>query len=113
MPHLIIEYAREIEDSLDPRELMQTVQNSALATQLFDASAVKTRARAYSSHINAGDYQYFIHVTARILSGRSDEQKHALSSQILSDLIKLRLRDISLSVEVCDLHQPSYAKQVL
>ena len=54
----------------------------------------------------------FIHVTLKILSGRSIEQKTMLSRSVLGMLEMFVLEKASISVEVVDIERESYAKVV-
>jgi len=111
MPHNIIEYSSE----LDPQaqEIIRAVHLGSVNSALFEEEDIKTRALAYQ-HVRLGqDSKFFIHVQAKLLSGRSPQQKSLLSDAILQQLIQLNLNNISLTVEVLDIDRDSYAKQVL
>ncbi|WDE04315.1 5-carboxymethyl-2-hydroxymuconate Delta-isomerase [Thalassomonas viridans] len=111
MPHNIIEYSSELEPDIE--NIMQAVHLGSVNSALFDEQDIKTRALPYR-HANLGqDSKFFIHVQAKILSGRSPEQKSLLSDAILQQLIQLELSAISLTVEILDIDKSSYAKQVI
>ena len=111
MPHNIIEYSSSLEPHIPA--IINAVHLGALNSALFDKSDIKTRAIAYQ-HVSLGtDCEYFIHVNAKILSGRNSEQKTQLSHLMLQALEQLDLRAISLTVEVTDIDKVSYAKQVI
>ena len=73
MPHCIIEHSPNI----PPEGLMHAVFNGALHTQLFfpDGADIKVRAIAYKNFKIGDGKAYFVHVVAKILAGRTDEQK--------------------------------------
>ncbi|WP_428034941.1 5-carboxymethyl-2-hydroxymuconate Delta-isomerase [Amphritea sp.] len=110
MPHCIIEYSDTLRSQLSPLTLMQTVYNGALTSGLFEGPDIKTRALAYEDFLTGADPAPFIHVTIRILSGRTDEQKQRLSSTVQKGLTEMGLTGISITVEVVDIHSSSYGK---
>ena len=113
MPHCIIEYSKDLENSVKPLALINAVHQGALASQLFDESHIKTRARAYSRYKTGTGDSRFLHVTAHILSGRNSEQKTKLSRTILSQLESLDLTEVTITVQICDIETGSYSKTVL
>ena len=112
MPHCIIEYAKPLEDRLDPTKLVQTVYEGAYSSGLFEGPDIKTRAIAYGEYLTGTDKAAFIHVTVKILKGRTDEQKQRLSSTVIKSLISLQLSDISITVDIVDMESKSYAKHL-
>lgn len=111
MPHCIIEHS----SSLDASELNHVVFQGALESKLFDPEGrdIKVRRIAYDDFQTGTERQDFIHVTVRILSGRSDEAKLRLSHSVLEKLESLSLSDTSLTVEIVDMDRDSYAKRVV
>ena len=112
MPHCIIEYARPLETRLSPTELVNAVYEGASRSELFEGPDIKTRAIAYEAYLTGTDTTAFIHVTVRILSGRSPEQKQRLSSTVAKRLADLGLTDISITVEIIDMERESYEKHI-
>ena len=112
LPHCIIEYARPLEARLNPTELINAVYHGACDSGLFEGPDIKTRAIAYEAYLTGADATAFIHVTARILSGRSIEKKQRLSSTVAKRLADLGLTDISITVEIIDMERESYEKHI-
>lgn len=112
MPHLIIEYSKQIEDTVDITAIMEKVFQGAVAANLFAEKDIKVRAHAYQLHMNGAGLNGFIHVSSRILSGRNTEQKTQLTQAVLTELKKLGLADLSITVEVLDIDRDSYAKHI-
>ncbi|WDE10794.1 5-carboxymethyl-2-hydroxymuconate Delta-isomerase [Thalassomonas haliotis] len=110
MPHNIIEYSAELEAHIP--EIIQAVHQGSFESGLFDEQDIKTRALAYQHTRLGQDSRFFIHVQAKLLSGRTPEQKKHLSQAVLKQLAQLDLHAISLTVEVLDIDKSSYAKQV-
>lgn len=108
MPHCIIEFSENLTDSVSPDEMVKTVYQAALDTDLFDPATVKSRAISYQ-HI-LGNAERFVHVTAKILSGRTTEQKIALSNLIMERLQGLPFPAVELSVDIVDMEKTTYSK---
>jgi len=113
VPHCIIEYSKDLENSVKPLALINAVHQGAVASKLFDESHIKTRTRSYEVYKTGISDNAFIHVTARILSGRTVAQKAGLSTEILAELKMLGLSGVTMTVQICDIESESYAKAVL
>ncbi|MFH1981491.1 MAG: 5-carboxymethyl-2-hydroxymuconate Delta-isomerase [Pseudomonadota bacterium] len=112
MPHCIVEYSKELEAKVSPSELLTAVYRGALKSGLFVSDDIKTRSVSYENHTTGERVMDFIHVTAKILSGRSDALRANLSNCILAELTLIDLSSITLTVEICDMDRASYAKTV-
>lgn len=111
MPHCIIEYSDSLSEA--PETLMSTVFDAALASELFQTSAIKVRAVSYAFHLNgAPQYDHFLHVNLKILSGRNAEQKSKLSGMVFDSLLALNIGNTSITVEVSDLDKASYSRNI-
>ncbi|WP_426415311.1 5-carboxymethyl-2-hydroxymuconate Delta-isomerase [Aestuariirhabdus sp. LZHN29] len=113
MPHCIIEYSQELAANVDPGVLVDSVHAGAINSALFEEHAIKSRAIAYQYFRSGVQPQSFVHVTLRILSGRTLVQRKALSESVLSALTGLGLKGVSLTVAVEDMERESYAKVVV
>lgn len=108
MPHCIIEHSND----LTPKPLIDAVYQGSLESALFQPDDIKTRTIAYQ-HYQSGELpQSFVHVTAKILSGRNIEQRRQLAQLILQAIEKVGLKAISLTVEIVQIENESYAKIV-
>ncbi len=113
MPHCVIEYSKGIEKIVHPSKLMDAVFKGALQSNLFEADDIKTRAISFEHAQLGSKAKAFVHVTARILSGRNLKEKKGLSNQILKHLRTMNLNSISLTVEVTEIERESYSKIVV
>jgi 5-carboxymethyl-2-hydroxymuconate isomerase len=117
MPHCIIEYSQELEANFDPTLMIDATHNGAVASGLFDESHIKSRTVSYQHYKTGTGKLRFIHITAKILSGRSRKQKASLSQHILEQfkllLIDKGLTSIVLTVEVRDMDKETYSKAIL
>lgn len=111
MPHCVIEHS----DRIDGNMLIEAVHKGALASELFEptGSDIKVRATAFSNYKTGVVDLKFVHVTLKILSGRTSEQKEMLSNTVLDKLSDLSLTNCSISVEVQDIDRASYAKVIV
>ncbi len=110
MPHCIIEHSSNITGD----KLVPLVYKGALKSELFEAdgSDIKVRVLPFEHYQTGNVNMDFIHVTLKILSGRSIEQKTMLSRSVLGMLEMFVLEKASISVEVVDIERESYAKVV-
>ena len=111
MPHCIVEYTESLESAVD--EIMREIHKASMITGLFSEKSIKVRAIPYRHALVAGLEAPFVHVTARIFAGRTIEQKMQLSGQILQGIKQVMLEACSLTVEVVDIDEQSYAKMSL
>ncbi|MGF1849148.1 5-carboxymethyl-2-hydroxymuconate Delta-isomerase [Vibrio lentus] len=111
MPHCIIEHSSSIKSD----ELNNKVFLGALNSGLFEADGrdIKVRSIDYQNYQTGTTKADFIHVTLRILSGRSDENKATLSNTVMMQLESLSLVDASITIEVVDMDRNSYSKVVV
>lgn len=110
MPHCIIEYSESLEKQIQVQQLLQTVYDGAVASGLFQPEDIKVRANVYQHWYLNAPQQHFIHVTARILSGRTLNQREMLASELLSAINALALSQSSVTVEVTEMERDSYRK---
>ncbi len=106
MPHCIIEHSDNFDAQV--KQLMNSVFEGAAASGLFNASDIKTRALSFNHYQVGNKTSPFIHVAAKILSGRTDQQKHKLSTEILNKIEALQLTEHILTIEVVDIHRASH-----
>lgn len=112
MPHIIVEYAENLMNEDQVADLLQTIHQSVSDSGLFDASHIKTRAYPFRFFTQAGGSQPYIHIQARIKSGRDANNKKQLSDTIVSNLKQLSLSPSVLTVEIMDMDRNSYGKIV-
>ncbi len=111
MPHCIIEHS----STINAEQLNNKVFLGALNSELFEADGrdIKVRSIAYENYQTGTEKEDFIHVTVRILSGRSDTDKVMLSETVMTQLLSLSLSRASITVEVVDMDRNSYGKVVV
>lgn len=110
MPHLVISYAKPLEEKVEIQKLVQAVWDSANATGLFNPEAIKARAFPVEHYLTANTDKTFVHVDAKIFPGRTDEQKQGLVKSIFEAITSVAGSDVSISAEAIDIDKPNYIK---
>ncbi len=113
MPHIIVEYAEELADDVQMGVVLQAVHQSIADSGLFKANQIKTRAYPFRDFTNAGGSEPYIHIQARIKSGRDADNKKRFAEVILAGLSKLNIPASVITVEVIDMDRDSYGKYSL
>ncbi|WOG29032.1 5-carboxymethyl-2-hydroxymuconate Delta-isomerase [Endozoicomonas sp. 8E] len=113
MPHCIIEYSSDVEQKCSIRELVSAVHQSTLESGLFKAEDIKSRAIPYEHFQTAQPEQSFVHITARIMKGRTSEQKKSLSQKVLNAADQIIPWVNILSVEILDIDTDCYSKRMV
>lgn len=117
MPHLIFECSQQLEQKLS----FQTIFNDChlMLSELLPTQITSCKSRIIScNQYLVGDDRdnMFIHLTIRILPGRSEEVKSAViaksKSIIRQSLCELEIKNTSISVDLYDL-SPNYQKETL
>ncbi len=112
MPHCIIEYSKELENKIKPTDLINKVYQGTLKSNLFIDTDIKTRAISYNYYQTGEIKSDFVHITIKILSGRTKEEKIILSNSILNKFKNLNINSISITVEICEIEKETYSKIV-
>ena len=92
---------------------MEAVYIGAADSGVMSASDIKVRALPYASFRLHLPQRQFVHVSCRILAGRTESQKVHLSERVRAALSALLPEVYSLSVEVIDMEAASYKKRLL
>ncbi|GAA5444344.1 hypothetical protein Misp06_02530 [Microbulbifer sp. NBRC 101763] len=112
MPHLIIEYAKNLEDRISVAALVSSAQEAMNRSGLFASHNIKTRAKAYEQFIAGDNGSSFIHAEIRLLEGRSSREREALSSAVFNCLCQFADGVPAVSVEVREMDPSCYSKRV-
>ena len=116
MPHIIVEYPDQLLNSAEIQTMLKTVHQSIADSGLFDESHIKTRAYPFQEFTNANTSTEknnpYIHIQARIKSGRDADNKKQLGEAVLAGMKKLETNASVITVEIIDMHRDSYAKHI-
>lgn len=112
MPHIIVEYAEVLADDARVDEMLKNVHQSIAESGLFKANQIKTRAYPFRRFTNAGGNDPYIHIQARIKSGRDADNKKRFGEAILSGFTEMGISASVITVEIIDMDRHSYGKYV-
>src|SRR5258708_14103819 len=114
MPHIIVEYSKNLEQNVDIAELIRVVHDAVIATNAFPLEAVRTRGAPRNDfRLAGGDPRNgFLAVVGRIAPGSPQQGRHELG-KMLFDAIRGYLSDVSeaiplsITVELQEIDQTS------
>lgn len=88
MPHLILEYSANLDADFDIRDLARALHETALSTGVFPIGGCRTRIARREVYIIGDGHaeNRFIHLQARIGSGRSPEVRQQVAETIFATL---------------------------
>ncbi|WP_226645383.1 5-carboxymethyl-2-hydroxymuconate Delta-isomerase [Microbulbifer variabilis] len=112
MPHLVIEYAKNLEERISVAALISSAQEAMHSSGLFASHTIKTRAKAYEQFIAGEHGDSFIHAEIRLLAGRNKREREALSSAVFNCLCQFADGVPAVSVEVREMDPSCYSKRV-
>ena len=110
MPHMVISYAKQLEDKLEIQPLVQAVWDTAEKSGLFNPAAIKARALPIEHFVTGGTDQLFVHVEAKMFGGRTQEQKKVLTKSLFDAIKGLVSDDVAVSAEAIDMDKDTYTK---
>jgi 5-carboxymethyl-2-hydroxymuconate isomerase len=86
MPHLIVEYSANLERDLDIARLVAAIHAAALETGVFPIGGIRTRAERRDVYAVADSHpdNGFIHLQARIGTGRTPEVRQKAAEHIFA-----------------------------
>lgn len=115
MPHCVIECSAQIAHFTD--RIVAVAHASMIDSGLFAAQDIKTRSYVANNyvigdepHVSQNDGHGFIHVVVYLLSGRTAEQKNALTQHMGTALTQLNTHASSITVDIRDVERTTYYK---
>ncbi|OQX30821.1 MAG: hypothetical protein B0D96_06660 [Candidatus Sedimenticola endophacoides] len=111
MPHIIVEYAEQLLDAEGAGALLEAVRLGVAESGLYKAEQIKTRAYGFRAFTSA-DGRPYIHIQARIKSGREGDNARRMARAVLSRLDALDCAAAVVTVEVVEMDRASYGKWV-
>ncbi len=112
MPHIIVEYSKNIGDIIDISHLVVDLHDT-LAEQGVDKARIKTRAYCcnYVAVGDHGSHGHMIHATLLLLEGRDAKTKKQYGDA-LHKLMKKRVKGVvkncAVTLEIRDMDKDSY-----
>ena len=113
MPHFIIDHGNALVGEIDTKDVMQIAFQCGEACGFIDPADIKVRLRPYTDFFAGDGRTSFIHITVRLLSGRTPKQKESLTVA-MRDAFDARFPKVqSISIEICDMDRGSYKKRLV
>ncbi len=113
MPHVIIEYADILEAQVTRKDLINAIHQSVESSGLFNSDDIRSRTQSFDKFRLGTAQHSFLHITIKLLAGRTDEQKLKLTQSVLQAVQSLSLSDVLVSCECVDIHKESYQQMIL
>ena len=113
MPHIVLEYAAGVAARADLPRLLQALLDTAATTGVMRAEDIKIRAQPFADFLLGDGGADFVHVTVRLLAGRSAAQKRDLGEALRACLTRSLPAVHSLSVDIVDMDPEAYLKRLL
>ncbi|KIO34999.1 MULTISPECIES: 5-carboxymethyl-2-hydroxymuconate Delta-isomerase [unclassified Shewanella] len=113
MPHCILEYSAPVAQQLAIDTLVALVHRGAIESELFEPASIKSRAYC-AEHYRVGEAEGadFIHITLKIMPGRTGEQKQHLMQCVDRQIASLCASVSSITMEVLDIEREHYFKRL-
>lgn len=110
MPHLILEYSDSLQDTVDIKIAMKKGREIMAASQQFRDVDIKVRAIPFSEFEISEQYTDFLHVTIKLLKGRSIDIQTALTRDLF-EYYRSQISDTTmLSVDIVEMTKETYQK---
>lgn len=71
MPHCIVEFSSNIYCPVLAKNTLHFLNSKMIESNLFDRESIKLRAVPVAVYLNGGEYLPFLHVTVKLLEGRT------------------------------------------
>ena len=118
MPHVIVEFSRNLEGDIDPPALIRAIHDAVVATKVFPLGGIRTRAAPRDVYLVAdGDPDHaFVAVTMRIGRGRDAAIRTRVADDVMAALAAATARTfaqrgLSLSVEIQEIDEAGAARK--
>ncbi len=111
MPHLVVHCSESVTHLAAPEDIIDTVFEAAEGSGLFattGAGGIKVRLQPFRHFRNVEGREHFVHVFGYVMEGRSDEQKAALTSAVVSALSRLLPSVEIISMDVTEFERATY-----
>jgi 5-carboxymethyl-2-hydroxymuconate isomerase len=112
MPHCIIEYPVNLEKETNFKKVVLQINQAIVNSDLFDNTTIKTRAIPIANYLIGGLQKPFIHITVKLLQGRTKDQKQTLAKELLKTTSKIFKIIDDVSVEIIELNPDYYFKKI-
>lgn len=112
MPHFIFEQGNALHSASDRHDAMQIAGEVGAGTGFIDRADIKLRIITFDDFVHLDGRSSFLHLTVRLLAGRTTDQKHNLSDALRTALDARFPQVGSISIEICDMDPDTYLKRL-
>lgn len=112
MPHLIIEYTRDVFPGALARQILDAAHDALIRCGLFDEYNIKSRLHPLQDYRLHEDYHGFVAIQCRLHKGRSLTQRQQLSRELLAAVQGLVAAKTVVTVEMVEMERDCYSKSV-
>jgi 5-carboxymethyl-2-hydroxymuconate isomerase len=120
MPHLILEYSKNVGEDVEIEGLMRRLHQTIFSFGLWDISALRTRAEPREKYYIAdGDPTHgFVHLLVRIRAGRDDAIKKQIGEALLKAMVEylapsFAKRKLAVNAEITEVSPTSYLHRTI
>lgn len=110
MPHFIIETNTEYATEPVKKELLRSVLQASIDSNLFKIDDIKIRINICSEYLVGDQKRNFVHVWGYLLKGRTALQKNTLAKSLLKEVSSNVPSVTSLSINIDELSESGYCK---
>ncbi len=113
MPHFVIECGGALEGPGEVETAMRTVLDCGAASGVIRREDIKVRTVPCDAFLLGDGRTGFIHLTVRMLAGRTDEQKESLAIALREALAAEFPTVPAISVDIGDMNPVCYKKRLV
>lgn len=110
MPHIQVEYPDNSMNRSQVNDMLRAIHHAVANSRLYPSEQIRLRAQAFEHYSNGGTDEPFIHITARIKSGRAQQDKTILAEAIVNSFRSINTTITTITAEVVDMDRASYSK---
>jgi len=110
MPHILVEYPSTAMNRPQVASMLAAIHQSITQSGLYSAEQIRARAHGFDHFTNAGGSEPFIHIVARIKSGRDENDKKQLVESILNSFTTINIPISIITAEIVDMDRNTYGK---
>ena len=113
MPHFIIEHGNALNRVDDKEKALQLAADCGASCGFINPDDIKVRLIPVADFLALDGRRSFIHITVRVLEGRTDEKKGSLSES-LRELFDENYPEVeSISIDIIDMNANAYKKRLI
>jgi 5-carboxymethyl-2-hydroxymuconate isomerase len=113
MPHFVIDCAQSILIHQTEDQIIERVFHVANETGLFEENDIKIRVNPFAVYSVGNKREEFIHVFGHIMEGRSVEQRHQLSRNIVNELVSMFPQVAYVAINIAEFEKATYFNRAM